>query len=81
MGVDRPDRRRRQLPAPGQAGAGRQDLDPLDRIDYAVLALKALADLVSAAGDKSRGDELAVLISLVAEEFDRCAEELRRKKR
>jgi hypothetical protein len=57
----------------------KKELDPLYRLEYAVLAFKALSDLLAEAGDRNsiRGSELSVLISLLVEELERCSEELR----
>ncbi|CDX20098.1 hypothetical protein MPLA_1190064 [Mesorhizobium sp. ORS 3359] len=54
-------------------------LQPIDRLDYAVLALEGLNDLVAAAPNLQEvpSEKLSVLIGLVADEIKDCAEELR----
>lgn len=56
-------------------------LPPIDRLDYAVLALEGLIDLVDAPRNlqEVRSKKLSLLVSLVADEIRLCAEELRRK--
>ena len=55
-------------------------LQPIDRLDYAVLALDGLNDLVAAAPNlqEVRSDRLSLLVGLVAGEIKDCAKELRR---
>ncbi|ESY42067.1 hypothetical protein X747_14975 [Mesorhizobium sp. LNJC384A00] len=55
-------------------------LQPIDRLDYAVLAFEGLNDLVSAAPNLQEVpiEKLALLFTLVAHEIRSCAEELRR---
>ena len=54
--------------------------NPIDRLDYAVAALKGLGDLVAAARNlqEVRSDEIAVLFSFLTEELENCAKELRK---
>lgn len=56
------------------------NLQPIDRLDYAVLALEGLNDLVAAAPHlrEVRSQKLSLLVSLVADEIKHCAEALRR---
>ena len=56
------------------------NLQPIDRLDYAVLALEGLNDLVAAAPNlrEVRSQKLSLLVSLVADEIKHCAEALRR---
>jgi hypothetical protein len=54
-------------------------MQPIDRLDFAILALEGLNDLVAAVPNlqEIRSDKLSVLVSLVADEIKHCAEELR----
>ena len=56
------------------------NLQPVDRLDYAVLALEGLNDLVAAAPNlqEIQSEKLSLLLGLVTGEIKRCAEELRR---
>lgn len=56
-------------------------LQPIDRLDYAVLALEGLNDLVAAAPNLQdvQTERLAALTHLITGEIRSCAEELRRR--
>lgn len=56
-------------------------MQPIDRLDYAVLALEGLNDLVAAAPNlqEVQSEKLSVLVGLVTDEIKSCAKELRRK--
>jgi hypothetical protein len=57
------------------------NLQPIDRLDYAVLALEGLNDLVAAAPNlqEVQSEKLSLLVSLVTDEIRSCAKELRLK--
>jgi hypothetical protein len=54
-------------------------MQPIDRLDFAILALEGLNDLVAAVPNlqEIRSDKLSVLFGLIADEIRDCAEELR----
>ncbi|MEI9410735.1 hypothetical protein [Mesorhizobium salmacidum] len=56
-------------------------LQPIDRLDYAVLAFEGLNDLVASVPNfqEIQSKKLSLLFSLVADEIRSCAEELRHK--
>ncbi|WP_027143169.1 hypothetical protein [Mesorhizobium sp. WSM3626] len=55
-------------------------IQPIDRLDFAVLAFQGLNDLVAAVPNlqEVESEKLSHLFSLVAHEIQSCAEELRR---
>ena len=55
-------------------------LEPLDRLEFAAVALKGVCDLVAAARDLKEvsPDSLSVLLSTIADEIEDSTEELRR---
>lgn len=57
-----------------------ENLQPIDRLDYAVLALEGLRDLVAAVPNlqEVESEKLSMLVNLVTGEVRSCAKELRR---
>jgi hypothetical protein len=56
------------------------NMQPIDRLDYAVLALEGLRDLVAAVPDlqEIQPEKLSMLVGLVTDEIRSCTKELRR---
>lgn len=57
-----------------------EHLQPIDRLDFAISALKGLKDLVAASPNLQEigSDELAGLVNLLVGEMEGCVKELRK---